>query len=253
MLYFAAEAKVTNRPKHDSRQEHVQISIKQKNLVAAAESKIHHAVIGFVAKHGYAPTISSLSEQLGWSANDCRTALTRLSEVRGVILKPNSFDVWAIHPFTLMPTPTWVTSEGHAWWANCAWCALGIGATLGQDIRASSRLGAHDEPTEFEIRSGESTNPRLIIHFPFRPGEWWDNPYNPCGCILFFSSEDQIDSWCKCHHIPKGETIDISTGTALARECFSDYMKPSWRRKTRDEALQIFRALGLTSDFWASH
>ena len=34
-----------------------------------------------------------------------------LAEIRGVILKPNSADVWAIHPFTLMPTTNWVQTE----------------------------------------------------------------------------------------------------------------------------------------------
>lgn len=215
-----------------------------------AESQLHTAIIRHVAERGFAPAIETLGETLGWSAIDVRTALTRLAEIRGVILKPNSFDVWAIHPFTLMPTATWVTAEVGAWWANCAWCALGIGAALRQNIRVSTRLGAEKEAIEFEVRDGRSTNDDLLIHFPFPPTEWWNNPYNPCGCILFFSSRSEIDAWCNRHGLPMGETIDIAKGITLAREWFGDYLEPTWRRKTADEVRQLFRSLHLTSEFW---
>lgn len=214
------------------------------------ESHLHSAIIGFVARHGFAPTIGELGQQLSWSAEECESALRRLSAIRGVILKPGSSDVWAIHPFTLMPTPTWVTSGGRGWWANCAWCALGIGAALNQDIRIFTRSGAQDTELCFEVQNGASTDPQLLIHFPFKPSEWWSNPYNPCGCILFFSSHGEIDQWCKRHNLLKGEVIDIGTGIALAERWFGDYLEPSWARKTPDQARELFDSLGLTSAFW---
>jgi hypothetical protein len=215
-----------------------------------AESQLHAAVIRHVAGTGFAPTIEALGEALGWSGIGVRTALTRLAEIRGVILKPNSFDIWAIHPFTLMPTATWVAAQTGAWWANCAWCALGIEAALGQDIRVSTRLGAESEAIEFEVRNGRSTHDELLIHFPFPPNEWWSNPYNPCGCILFFASQSAIDVWCDRHGQPRGETIDIAKGIALARAWFGDYMESTWKRKSPDEAQGVFRSLGLDSKFW---
>ena len=214
------------------------------------ETELHTAIIRHVAERGFAPPISTLRETLGWSESVVRGVLARLAEIRGVILKPNSADVWAIHPFTLMPTPTWVETEGGGWWANCAWCALGIGAALRQDIRVVSRLGAEQQTLEFRVQGNRVSDERLLIHFPFPPSEWWNNPYNPCGGILFFSSRHDIDGWCARHGFPRGEAIDVATGVALAREWFGDYLEPTWRRKTPDEALQVFRSLGLTSEFW---
>jgi hypothetical protein len=220
------------------------------NLMTTAESQVHLAVIRHVAEHGVAPDLGMLCDRLGWTDAATRDALMRLSEIRGIILKPGSVDVWAIHPFTLMPTPTWVSSGAHGWWANCAWCALGIGAALRHDIRVASRFGADGEVVQFDVCNGEATNPELLIHFPFRPAEWWRNPYNPCGCILFFSSESQVDSWCTRHSMPRGEIIDIATGIALAREWFGDYLEPTWSRKSAEEARRVFRSLGLSSSFW---
>ena len=214
------------------------------------ESELHTAIIRHVADRGFAPSTQVLREQLGWSDSALESTLTRLAEIRGVILKPNSSDVWAIHPFTLMPTPTWVVAETGAWWANCAWCALGIGAALRQDIRVLSRVGAEHAPIEFQLKDGRPSHNNLVLHFPFRPHEWWSNPYNPCGAILFFSSRSEIGDWCTRHGFPQGEAVDIATGVALAREWFGGYLEPTWARKSADEAQRLFRSLGLSSEFW---
>ena len=214
------------------------------------EAELHTAIIRHVAEQGFAPSIVALHQQLAWSELDVRSVLARLADIRGAILKPNSSDLWAIHPFTLMPTPTWVEADNRGYWANCAWCALGIGAALRQDIRVVSRLGAEHETVEFQVHRGRVSNEQLLIHFPFSPSEWWSNPYNPCGGILFFSSYSEIGGWCARHGFPRGEVIDIAAGVALAREWFGDYLEPTWRRKSRDEAQQLFRSLGLTAEFW---
>ncbi len=214
------------------------------------EGSAHSAIIRFVARHGYAPPMGELCRMLDCSEEECESVLARLSAIRGVILKPGSNEIWAIHPFTLMPTATYVSTADQSWWANCAWCALGIGAALGQDIRVSTKVGAHDTDLHFDVRNGEASRAELLIHFPFSPGEWWNNPYNPCGCILFFSSEAEIDQWCAQHNLPKGEVITIATGIALAKKWFGDYLEPTWRRKTADESRELFHSLGLTSAFW---
>lgn len=214
------------------------------------EAELHTAIIRHVAERGFAPSIDALQTRLGWSDAEVRDGLAKLVEIRGIILKPNSTEVWGIHPFTLMPTSTWVEAKGGGWWANCAWCALGIGAALKQDIRVCSRLGAEHAAVDFRVQNGKASNDRLLIHFPFAPSEWWTNPYNPCGGILFFSSHAEIDAWYQRHALPHGEVMDIATGVALAREWFSGYLGPTWRRKSTDEAQRVFESLGLTTGFW---
>lgn len=218
--------------------------------MSTTESELHAAIIRHVAERGFAPTTTVLRQELGWPEPVVERTLKQLAAIRGVILKPDSFEVWAIHPFTLMPTPTWVEGTSGGWWANCAWCALGIGAALGQDIRIVSRLGAENDALDFRVLDGRASAERLLIHFPFRPHEWWSNPYNPCGGILFFSAESDIDVWCRRHGLPKGDVVEIGTGVALARAWFGEHMQPTWRRKTPEEARRVFRSLGLNDEFW---
>jgi hypothetical protein len=54
------------------------------------EGELHAAIIRHVAERGFAPFPKVLQEQLGWSESALEGALTRLAEIRGVILKPNS-------------------------------------------------------------------------------------------------------------------------------------------------------------------
>jgi hypothetical protein len=61
-------------------------------------------------------------------------------------------------------------------------------------VTVSTSDGAEGQPLEFRIESGRASRPDLLMHFPYPPARWWDNPYCPCGNILFFSSEAAIDA-----------------------------------------------------------
>ena len=50
--------------------------------------------------------------------------------------------------------------------------------------------------------------------------------------------------------MPRGESLSIKQGWQLARELYADRLSPMWRRKTPAEYEAMFRAAGLTSDFW---
>lgn len=171
--------------------------------------------------------------------------------MHGVILEPGSERIWSLHPFSMLPTAFWVTSKGRGWWANCAWCSLAIGASLGEDTEISTREGAEGVPLNFQIRRGESSRPDLLMHFPYPPGRWWDNPFCPCGNILFFSSESQIDRWASRHGRPKGAIMRMAEALKLSERWFGDYAQPDWRRKTPEEADAIFNELGLDRSFWS--
>ena len=63
-------------------------------------------------------------------------------------------------------------------------------------------------------------------------------------------SEDHIDRWCKTWRLPHGAILSIEQAWKLADAWYRDRMSPGWRRKRVDEAHELFRTLGLTSDFW---
>ena len=217
---------------------------------ALTAETLHYLLTQHVIETGHAPDLQFLAELANTTNDETETCLRKLADIHGVILEPNSLRIWSLHPFAMMPTAFWVKSRDRGWWANCAWCSLGIGAAIGNDFSVVTKDGAEGEPLEFDVIAGRASREDLLIHFPLPPTRWWDNPYCPCGNILFFSSEARISTWCSRHGRPKGAMLPFSKAMVLSRLWFGDYALPSWRRKTPQQALAIFSELGLDPSFW---
>jgi hypothetical protein len=213
--------------------------------------KLHYLITRHIIETGHAPDLSQLAALAGTSSEDAEQRLRQLEAMHGVILAPNSLKIWAFHPFSMTPTAHWVSTASAGWWANCAWCALGIGAALKEDVTVSTSDGGERQPFEFALDSAHVTHPGLLIHFPYPPSCWWtDNPYSPCANILFFSSHSKIDEWRRRHGHPQGSILDFATARQLANRWFGDYASPDWKRKTPEQAASIFSDLGLDPSFW---
>jgi hypothetical protein len=68
--------------------------------------------------------------------------------------------------------------------------------------------------------------------------------------MLLFRSEEQVDRWCRAWNLPRGAVLSPATCWALALAWYHDRRDPAWRRRSVDEAHELFGQLGLTGDFW---
>jgi hypothetical protein len=68
--------------------------------------------------------------------------------------------------------------------------------------------------------------------------------------MLIFRSEEHIEKWCKAWRLPSGAVLSLEQAWKLADAWYCDRLSPEWRRRTVDEAHELFRSLGLTSEFW---
>lgn len=69
--------------------------------------------------------------------------------------------------------------------------------------------------------------------------------------MLLFRSEEHLHRWLATANLPPGGLLTLTQIWDLARAWYGeDRRAPTWRRKTADEAHEIFTAIGLTSDFW---
>jgi len=69
--------------------------------------------------------------------------------------------------------------------------------------------------------------------------------------MLLFRSEEHIGRWAQQWRQPRGATLSLSKGWALARAWFSDRRLPGWRRRTLDETEALLTSLGLVDPFWS--
>ena len=68
--------------------------------------------------------------------------------------------------------------------------------------------------------------------------------------MLAFRSEEHVDRWCEQRRIPKGAVLSLGQVWQLGRAWYGDKLSPEWRRRTPEEAEQVFAEIGLTGEFW---
>lgn len=213
-------------------------------------SSLHYQILKHIIDYGFAPANEKLAELLNASVKEVEDGLYQLAEYHGVVLHPHAPKVWVIHPFALTATNFLVKSARGEWWGNCAWCSLGVAALLNEDVSITTSYGAHGEPVTIHITNGEVQEKDLVIHFPIPMKEAWDNVIYTCTTMLVFKNEEQIDNWCKRHHISKGDVQPIANVWAFAKKWYGNHLHTEWTKWTGDEAKQIFKDFGLTHPVW---
>jgi hypothetical protein len=68
--------------------------------------------------------------------------------------------------------------------------------------------------------------------------------------MLFFRSEEQIESWCKSQGAPRRPAVTMPQLWHLATTWYGSRLTPESRRPAPSEMRGIFEATGLQGDFW---
>jgi hypothetical protein len=69
--------------------------------------------------------------------------------------------------------------------------------------------------------------------------------------MLAFRSEAHVDAWCEQRGLERGAVFPLETCWRLAQAWYADRLSPDWRRRTPEEAREMFDQLGLTGEFWS--
>jgi hypothetical protein len=68
--------------------------------------------------------------------------------------------------------------------------------------------------------------------------------------MLLFRSEEHVGRWATERGLGAGGILSPDQGWRLARTWFEDRLAPGWRRRTPEEAQEVFRSIGLDGPFW---
>ena len=68
--------------------------------------------------------------------------------------------------------------------------------------------------------------------------------------MLLFRSEEHLATWLSERDIGRGQTMTLAQQWELSSRWYSNRLDSDWRRRTPDEAQEIFESCGLTGDFW---
>jgi len=214
------------------------------------KSKLHYTIIKYIIDKGFAPNIKLLAKKLTLNNDEIENGLYKLQEDHGIVLHPQSTNIWVIHPFSLAPTNFYVQSSRGEWWGNCAWCSLGIAALLKEDVKITTTFGAQTEKCIIHINNGEVIEKELLIHFPIPMTKAWKNVIYTCSNVLIFKNEPDVDKWAISHNIPKGDIQPIDKFWELSKEWYGNHLNPEWKKWTINEVKAIFSRYHLNHTIW---
>ena len=70
--------------------------------------------------------------------------------------------------------------------------------------------------------------------------------------MLFFQSEEFLDKWLVTQNAQPGAVLSIPLLWELSQRWYEDRMSAEYHGRTIEQAREIFKELGLTSEFWQS-
>lgn len=214
-------------------------------------SSLHEAIISFFLKNQRPPTISEVASRFRCDEIEARKGLRALADYHGVVLHPNSDEIWVAHPFSAAPTTCVVRSESCTWWGNCAWCSLGLAHLAGGTATIETRIGAIDDYATIKIDNGKLIDTDFVVHFPIPMKNAWDNVIYTCSIMLMFRNESQVDEWCVARGIPKGDVRPIEQVWKFATEWYGRHADPDWSKWSVREAVEIFKRHDLIGPIWS--
>jgi Alkylmercury lyase len=135
----------------------------------------NHVYRRFVAL-GRAPRFDELASELDLPPGEIEAAMRRLHDAHALVLEPDGSRIRMANPFSAVPTPHRVHANDRWWWyANCAWDAFGILATLGVDGHVASSCPDCGEPIEIAVRAAKPVDDAHVVHINVPAAHWWDD------------------------------------------------------------------------------
>ena len=112
---------------------------------------------------------------MGADRQEILALFRRLNEKRLLLLAPDSGEIVMAPPFSAVPTPFVVESDGIVYYANCVWDAYGIPAALQRDAEVAAACGCCGEPMRMAVKDGEPVATGGVAHFAVPAAHWWDD------------------------------------------------------------------------------
>jgi hypothetical protein len=129
-----------------------------------------------IAETTQAPTTADVAKALDVPVDEVQVAFERLYKKR--LLVPEPGDPTRIRmapPFSGIPTPFLVRVGEKAYYANCAWDALGVPAALHADAVVEASDGHSGEPVTLRVQNGSPLPEPCVIHFAVPAARWWED------------------------------------------------------------------------------
>ena len=209
------------------------------------------AVYGtFVA--GHTPTVGSLVDATGATADEVRSGLAALHVARHVVLADDGMTIRMAHPFTSVPLGFSVMGAETVWFGGCAWDSFAFPHLLPDEpeVLVATTCPACNAPHAWVVDTVAPPPGEQVAHFLVPAARIWDDVVHTCGHQRLFCSERCVTDWLERTGHPRGYVMDLPTLWRLAAHWYDGRLDRGYVRREPAAAKEYFRSVGLQGPFW---
>lgn len=139
---------------------------------SAFEKQVRAQVYDLTMRDGVPPLAARVADALQVTPREVLGAFASLGERRMLVVQADSGEVLMANPFSAVPTPFLVTTNGLKTYGNCIWDALGIAAMLHRDADIDTSCGDCGAAMQVRVR-GDRAEGKGLMHFAIPARLWW--------------------------------------------------------------------------------
>lgn len=139
------------------------------------ETLVKMAVYHHFTRTGRRPSPEEVAGQVEATVDSVLSAYQALRDQRLLVLEDDGTSIRMAPPFSGVPTRHVVEANGHRYFANCAWDALGIPAALHTPATVHSRCEGSGERLHLEVGLDGPEPSTWLFHCLVPAAHWWDD------------------------------------------------------------------------------
>ena len=140
---------------------------------AAFDARVRRHIYETIIETGAPPSVAATGGALDAAEPDIVKAYRRLHDAHTIVLANDALDIRMAPPFAAWRTPFTVHSGNRTYYANCAWDALGVAATLQRDAVMRTACPDCDEPIRIAVVNGAVPAEGYMVHIAVPAAAWW--------------------------------------------------------------------------------
>ena len=201
------------------------------------------------AKYGIPPTPEDLATDTSLTIFEIQTVLQELATTRNIVIDEH-YGILMAHPFSSIPLGFSVMGSSTLWWGGCAWDSFALPNLLSIEVVVATTCLNCSQSHSWRVDPNTPPQGRQIAHFLIPTSRMWDDVIRTCGNQRIFCDEICLKKWLESSGNDSGYSMDLKTLWNLSRTWYEGRLNYEYERREPSAALDYFKSVGLSGEFW---
>jgi hypothetical protein len=215
----------------------------------AALKDVRFRIYEAFAKYGIPPTPEDLARDTSLTISEIQKVLQELATTRNIVIDEH-YRILMAHPFSSIPLGFSVMGSGTLWWGGCAWDSFALPNLLSTEVVVATTCMNCSQSHSWRVDPNTAPQGQQIAHFLIPTSRMWDDVIHTCGNQRIFCDEICLKKWLESSGNDHGYSMDLMTLWNLSRTWYEGRLNYEYERREPSAALDYFKSVGLSGEFW---